>query len=160
MKHAGHVIRLAVVLIVLGVAFFAVRSVMVPEGFGTHHSYTYGYFRAASEQEQASLAPVYRGSDKCRGCHEAQHANWSQGKHVSVACETCHDSWQAHNNNTKEKVVKDSSIHACMLCHATLTGRPETFPQIDTIERHVAAKGKEYQPGTTCIACHQPHNPI
>ncbi|MCX8043886.1 MAG: cytochrome c family protein [Desulfobacterota bacterium] len=160
MKHAAHILRLVVVLILVGVIFFAVRSIMVPEDFGTQGSYSYGYFRAASEQEQKELVPVFRGSEKCKGCHDAQYNTWAQGKHYSVACETCHGSWHAHNNNTKDAMIKDNSPDACMLCHASVAGRPATFPQIDSIDDHIARKGGDPKEGQRCSACHNPHNPL
>lgn len=159
MKQAAHIVRLAVVLIVIGVLFLVVRTVMVPENFGIHGGYTYGYFRAESEQEQASGVPVYRGSEKCKECHDPQYAIWSSGRHSSVGCETCHGNWKAHNSNRKEAVIKDTSVQACMVCHAKIAGRPEGFPQIDSISQHVNDKGGQYQEGQSCSVCHNPHSP-
>jgi len=159
MKHATHIFRLAAVLILIGIGFFAVRSFMVPEGFGIHGSYTYGYFRADSEREQSERAPLYQGSDKCKGCHEEQFTLWSGAEHAAVSCETCHGNWQAHNNNTKEKAGRDTSIEGCLVCHGQVEGRPESVKQVKSLSQHVQEKGKELQEGQLCVACHDGHDP-
>ena len=160
MKDASHIVMLAVVLAAIAVGFFAVRTVMVPEGFGSHGSYTYGYFRAASEDEQASRSAAYQGADKCRGCHGSSYDVWKTGEHASVGCEACHGKWQAHNANTREKIAQDTSAPACMVCHERILGRPATFPQIDDIAAHSADKGGDPQEHKTCVACHNPHDPV
>jgi len=159
MKDASHIVMLLIVLVAIGAGFFAVRTVMVPEGFGAHGSYSYGYFRAASEKEQAARDPVYRGPEKCRECHAEVFAAWKAAEHAAVGCETCHGNWQAHNANTTERAGADTGIQACMICHARVAGRPAGFPQIQGIREHVADKGGEIQEKQTCTACHNPHDP-
>jgi hypothetical protein len=159
MKHATHIFRLAAVLVLIGAGFFTVRSFMVPEGFGIHGSYTYGYFRADSEREQSEPAAVYQGSDKCRGCHEEQFTQWSGGEHAQVTCETCHGNWQAHNNNTKEKAGRDRSNEGCLICHARVEGRPAVISQVPALAQHVQEKGRELQDGQLCVSCHNGHDP-
>lgn len=159
MNHTSHIIRFAVVLVVVIAGFFILRSFMIPDSFGVQGDYKYGYHRAASDGEQAALPALYQGSRKCAECHAGEAADWRAGKHAGVACEACHGHWQAHNNNTKEKAGKDSSAEACLVCHARVEARPADFPQIDGITQHVQEQGGAYEPGLLCVACHSAHSP-
>jgi hypothetical protein len=160
MKHYTHIIRSGIILIVVVTGFFAVRSIVVPESFGIHGTYTYGYHRGDSDAEQASLSALYQGSAKCKKCHEEQYEFWKAGGHIDVACETCHGYWQAHNNNTKDKVVTDRSIESCMQCHQRLDARPTAFSQIADFKLHMEEQEQEIEKGMTCIECHDPHEPM
>lgn len=160
MQSYSHVVRFAILLFIVILAFFAVRSFLIPPSFGISGSYTYGYHRAGSDNEQAILYARFQGSEKCRKCHAEQYQNWAGGGHVTIACETCHGSWQAHNNNTKDQVVKDRSIEACMLCHQQLAARPFEFPQVADIEKHAAEQKEELKPGMVCVDCHNAHVPL
>jgi hypothetical protein len=157
MNHTSHIIRFAVVLVVVIAGFFTLRSFMVPDSFGVQGDYKYGYHRGASDAEQSALPAQYKGSQKCAECHADQAAAWGAGKHAGVACETCHGNWQAHNNNTKDKAGKDSSAAACMLCHGAVEARPADFPQIADLRKHVVEKGQAYAEGMLCVKCHNPH---
>lgn len=159
MKHTSHIIRFAVVLVAVIAGFFTLRSFLVPDSFGVQQDYTYGYHRGASDAEQAALPTLYTGSGKCSQCHAEATAAWQAGKHAAVACETCHGNWQAHNNNTKEKAGKDSTVQACMLCHGAVEARPADFPQIADMQKHVQDKGGSYEKGMLCVGCHSSHNP-
>ncbi|MEI6126840.1 MAG: cytochrome c3 family protein [Pseudomonadota bacterium] len=162
MKHYSHIIRFAVLLMLVGVGFFAVRSLIVPDSFGIYGGYTYGYHRGDSDAEQAALPVVYQGSDKCLKCHEKQVGIWEKGRHKGVPCENCHGSWQAHNDNTtttKNKMERDKSIEACLLCHGKLDARPQGFAQVAGIKEHLADKGQEFEQGMLCADCHDAHDP-
>jgi len=160
MQSYSHVLRFVVLLIIIMLAFFAARSLMVPPSFGISGSYTYGYHRADSDNEQAGLYARFQGSEKCQRCHADQFQSWAGGGHITVACETCHGSWQAHNNNTKDQVISDRSIEACMLCHQQLAARPREFPQVPEIALHVAQQHEKLQPGMVCVDCHNAHAPL
>jgi hypothetical protein len=160
MKHTGHIIRFAVVLVAAIAGFFTLRVIMVPDSFGVQGDYKYGYHRADSDAEQASLPLAYRGSKKCAECHADQTAAVAAGKHATVPCETCHGNWQAHNNNTKDRAGKDSSAEGCLLCHAAVEARPADFPQIGDFPKHVKDNGGEFENGMQCVSCHTPHSPL
>ncbi|MBN2106267.1 MAG: hypothetical protein JW832_02500 [Deltaproteobacteria bacterium] len=159
MNHTSHIIRFAVVLVAVIAGFFILRGFLVPDSFGVQGDYKYGYHRGASDAEQAALPALYTGSKKCAQCHAAETAEWQAGKHAGVECETCHGNWQAHNNNTKDKAGKDSSIEACLLCHGEVEARPADFPQIADMKKHVEDGGGAYEKGMLCVACHSAHSP-
>lgn len=160
MKHYNHIIRFAVILLLVVLGFVGVRSYLVPDSFGTYGSYSYGFHRGASDAEQAALPALFQESEKCAGCHEKQATAWAAEGHQSVTCEACHGPWQAHNNNTKETVVKDASVEACLLCHQQLAARPAAFPQLPGFKEHLTAQEIELEEGMTCMECHDPHEPM
>jgi hypothetical protein len=160
MWHFNHVIRLCVVLLAVVIGFFAARVFFVPESFGTYGSYKYGYHRGDSDAEQGNLNALYQGTGKCTKCHEKQMKETSAGGHATVACETCHGFWQAHNKNTKDKVPRDTSVEACMRCHEKVTGRPDFLPQINSLAQHLKDQEEVTAPDLKCIDCHNPHVPL
>jgi hypothetical protein len=160
MKHYDHIIRFAILLIFVGIGFFAVRGFVVPDSFGIYGTYSKGYHRGDSDEEQAAIAALYQDSGKCAKCHEEQSGLWKEAGHGTVACETCHGNWQAHNNNTKDQVEKDSSVDACLLCHQQLEARPDSFPQIVEFKQHLAEQEQEFEKDMTCTDCHDPHEPM
>jgi hypothetical protein len=160
MKTYDHIIRFAVLIILVTIGFFIIRAQMVPESFGVHGSYTYAYYRADSEKEQAAHTSIYQGADHCSSCHEPQAALLKANAHATVDCESCHGSFKAHNNNTKDRMVISSPVDNCMLCHATLHARPADFPQIESFTAHLADLGEQQQPDMTCSVCHDPHAPM
>lgn len=160
MKYYNHIIRFSIVLIIIIIGFFVVRSVMVPESFGIYGTYTYGYHRGKSDIEQKSIYALFQGSDKCKKCHTEEFDLCQNGDHTTLTCETCHGNWKAHNNNTKEQVIKDKSVEACMLCHQHLQARPAEFPQITGFTKHLADQDLEFEKGMLCLDCHDPHEPM
>ncbi len=160
MKHYDHIIRFAVLLAITVIAFFGMRSFLVPETFGTHGTYTYGYHRGASDKEQKQIPALYQGSEKCAECHSEEHAGWLAGAHNTVPCEACHGNWQAHNVNTQERIESDPSAEACLSCHLLLAARPEGFPQIESFAVHMKDEGNELTSDMMCTDCHDPHEPV
>lgn len=160
MGHYSHVIRFCVLLLAVGIGFMGVRSLLVPESFGVHGSYIYGYHRADSDAEQAKLPVLYQGMGKCRECHQEQFEDLNSGDHATLACEACHGPWQAHNNNTKDIVPKDTSRESCLLCHRKLAARPAQFPQIVDYAQHMKDQEMELDPEASCTDCHSPHIPL
>ena len=159
MKHYSHIIRFAVILVLAGIGFLLVRSFLVPDSFGIHGTYKYGFHRGESDKEQEALPALFRGADKCAQCHEEQNKSIMTGGHKEVTCEACHGVWQAHNSKTKSVVKKDVSAEACMLCHQKLDARPNDFPQIETFEKHMKDQEQEMEAGISCIDCHSAHEP-
>ncbi len=159
MKNIDHIIRFAVLLLFAGAAFFLLRGILVPDSFGTDESYSYRYYRADSVEEQADLYPLYQDSKKCISCHDDQYHVWGTDSHREVSCETCHGPWQAHNNNTKDIMMADSSSDSCLLCHEWLDARPAEFPQVTDIKSHMIENGYKFEPSFSCISCHDPHEP-
>jgi hypothetical protein len=160
MKAYDHIIRFTLLIIVVIIGFFIVRACMVPDTFGVQGSYTYAYYRADSATEQAALPAVYQGAGHCSACHAPQDLMLQANAHAGLDCESCHGSFKAHNNNTKERMAVSDTVDACMLCHADLSARPAQFPQIESFAAHVAQQGEELLPGMTCATCHDPHAPM
>ncbi len=160
MKAYDHIIRFALLITAVIAGFFIIRARLVPESFGVQGSYSYAFYRADSADEQAALPAVHQGSAHCSACHAPQASLRQTNAHAGLECETCHGSFKAHNNNTKERMAVSGSVDACMLCHAALTARPAQFPQIDSFSAHVAQQNETLLPGMTCVTCHDPHAPM
>jgi len=160
MKAYDHIIRLTMFIIAVIIGFLIIRAGMVPDSFGVQGSYSYAYYRANSAIEQASLPVMHTGSEHCRACHEPQAAMLQDNAHAGLDCESCHGSFKAHNNNTKERMAVSDTVDTCMLCHATLEARPAQFPHIESLAAHTAEQGETLLPGMTCASCHDPHAPM
>ena len=160
MKTYNHIIRFALLIILVIIGFLIVRTSMVPDSFGNHGSYTYAYYRADSKDEQAALPAIYQGTEQCSSCHESQAAILADGTHAALDCESCHGSFKAHNNNTAERMTISDPVDACMTCHTRLNARPAEFPQINSFEAHLKDQGETILPGLTCSTCHDPHMPM
>jgi hypothetical protein len=160
MKTYDHIVRFTVLIIVVILGFFFVRSYLIPDSFGVHGSYTYAYYRADSEKEQASLPVVYQGAQHCNACHAPQAAILKGSGHATLDCESCHGSFKAHNNNTRGRMAVSETDDACMTCHAGLAARPAGFPQIAGFAEHAADQGETLRAGMTCTTCHNPHAPM
>jgi hypothetical protein len=134
-------------------------SVFIPDSFGR-----YGYYRGANVAEWANLPPKYSaGASECAACHGARYELWSEGKHASVNCETCHGAAEKHIRArrgpvtviTQPEEVPSLAIEdprgLCILCHdGRVPGRPKDFPQVD-VPRHAGE--------ASCTLCHNPHSP-
>lgn len=160
MKTYDHIIRFTILVIIVVLGFLIVRSSMVPESFGVHGSYTYAYYRAESENEQAARPIVYQDTQLCSSCHELQAATLSGGTHSTLNCESCHGNFKAHNNNTPERMAVTDTDETCLVCHAELSARPSTFPQISSFKDHMTEQGEELLPDMSCVTCHDPHEPM
>jgi hypothetical protein len=159
MRHLNHIIRLCVVLVIIIAGFAVVRNFFIPQSFGVYGSYKYGYCRGDSRAEQAELPALYQGTKKCAKCHADVIKEAEEGVHATVACETCHGYWQAHNKNTKNKIPRDTSVESCMQCHEKIIGKPAGFPQISSFSEHMKEQETEFDPDTRCVECHNPHSP-
>ena len=160
MKTYDHIIRFTILVVVVIIGFLIMRAYLVPDSFGVHGSYTYAYYRADSEREQAALPLIYQGAQHCSSCHAPHRTLLDRGAHAMLDCESCHGNFKAHNNNTKERMAVTDPVSTCMLCHERLAARPADFPQIDSFAEHVAEQGDRLRQDTTCTTCHIPHAPL
>jgi ribosomal protein S27AE len=138
--------RLAVVAVLLLIAYFAARSVLVPKTFGDR-----GHYRAAAVDSIEKLPIHYAGREACAMCHPAEVAKKAASFHRGVACEVCHGPAAAHTTDPvghKPPAPRDRSF--CPTCHAYNPARPTGFPQIDPIQ---------HNPVAPCFSCHNPHDP-
>lgn len=154
LEHRKHIIRLLIIVVVMVVGFFLVRSLLIPESFGK-----YGHYRGDNIREQMNLPLVYQGADFCKDCHETQYGSWKDTGHATVNCEVCHGHWEIHNGSVKT-MTADKNNDACMICHQKLTGRPEKFPQIASFTKHMEDMEMQEEDMQECLECHDPHEPL
>lgn len=143
-----HIIRLLLVLLGAGLAFFGLRAVFIDESFGR-----YGHFRADSVAEIAAATPQFKGHSYCQMCHVKRHEEWSGGRHQVVKCEVCHGPARDHPA-TGKLPIPDYSVSLCDACHEAMPARRESHPQI-VLTEHLGGSAGPAQ----CIACHNPHSP-
>jgi hypothetical protein len=140
---APQITRLALCFGVLIVGFLVLRGQTVPANFGEN-----GWYRKEAPQILAGGVPAHAGRDACKTCHEDKS---KRTPHFlsGVGCETCHGASQAHVDDfDKFKPLKPTSRDFCTRCHGAITGRPATFPQINS---------KTHNPAQRCIECHTIH---
>ena len=145
-KDIEHLIRLAVVIVVLLAIFIVLRAAVVPRSFGE-----YGHYRGAAIAETAARTVAFAGHDVCEACHTDVVEQKKQGKHVVVACEACHGALAKHADDpasvTPPKL--DTAI-VCARCHEANSAKPKGFPQVATAD---------HSGGIACDTCHKPHRP-
>lgn len=145
-KDIEHLIRLAVVIVVLLAIFLVLRAAVVPQSFGQ-----YGHYRGAAVAEAAARPIAFAGHDVCEACHTDVVEQKKQGKHVVVACEACHGALAKHADDpTSVTPPKVDTAVVCARCHEANSAKPKGFPQV------VSA---DHSGGIACDTCHQPHRP-
>lgn len=145
-KDIEHLIRLAVVILVLLLVFAALRLAVVPRSFGQ-----YGHYRGDAIPETAAHPIAFAGHEACEACHSDIAEQKSQGKHVVVACEACHGAQAKHAEDpgTVKPAKLDTAV-VCARCHEANSAKPKGFPQVVTAD---------HSAGLACDTCHQPHKP-
>jgi len=145
-KDIEHLIRLAVVIVILLAIFLVLRAAVVPHSFGE-----YGHYRGAAIAETAARPIAFAGHETCEACHADVVEQKKQGKHVVVACEACHGALAKHADDpaaiTPGKL--DTAV-VCARCHEANSAKPKGFPQVVTAD---------HSGGIACDTCHQPHRP-
>lgn len=145
LKDAGHLFRLALLYLAGTLAFFGLRSFLVPRTFGQ-----YGHYRGAAIAEIAARTPRFAGHQTCETCHADIAQTKAAGRHAHVNCEGCHGALQKHADDPSIDPGKPDTAVLCVRCHAASAARPKDFPQIDAAQ---------HSGGVPCQTCHQPHNP-
>lgn len=152
MEHGRHVLRVALVLVVVLSAILVTRGSLVPKSYGL-----YGPYRHDNVAEQMSVrAPAHRGPEACGECHGAEFQKRAAGAHRAVSCEVCHGPLTLHvkGDGSVELPAIDRTYRLCARCHRKIDGRPPKFPQV-VLEEHVSASLE----GKVCLSCHDPHSP-
>jgi len=144
-KDAGHLIRLALLLGMLVVAFLVIRRAVIPEGFGR-----YGHFRPAALEDVRAHPIHFAGRAACEACHSDVMELKQKGKHAGLSCEACHGPLAKHAEDPEVKPVLPKVVALCSRCHEAHSARPKWFPRVNT---------KEHSGGESCEACHKPHKP-
>ena len=145
-KDTEHLIRLAVVIVILLAVFVLLRAAVVPKSFGE-----YGHYRGAAIAEIAARAPVFAGHDVCEGCHTEVVDQKKLGRHANVPCEACHGAQGKHADDPASVTpqLPDTAV-ICARCHEANSAKPKTFPQVVTAD---------HSGGLACNICHKPHQP-
>lgn len=143
-KDSAHLIRVAAVFLLGGIAFIALRAAVIPRSFGEH-----GPYRGDALRDIASRPVCYAGHDTCEGCHPDVLEVKSKGVHAHVNCETCHGPLAKHADDPASVVpVRPDVATLCVRCHAENIAKPAGFPQVK-VQEHAQS----------CKECHQPHSP-
>ncbi len=145
-KESEHLVRLALVAVILFAAFLAIRSAVVPAGFGK-----YGHYRAGALDDIRARPISFAGREACETCHDEQAKTKAAGKHAPLGCEACHGPLAAHADDPfAHKAVKPDPATLCVRCHEADSAKPRTFPQVVS---------REHAGGENCGTCHNPHSP-
>lgn len=142
-----HLLRVAAVFLLGGLAFLGVRTYLVPHSFGES-----GHYRGDAITEIAALPVSYAGHQTCETCHSDIAEEKHKGKHAGVSCEACHGPQGKHADDPGSIVPpKPDPAVLCAVCHEASAAKPKWFPQVQTAD---------HSGGVVCTVCHQPHNPL
>lgn len=149
MKDIQHLLRVALVFVLVILGFLILRKYLTPESYGK-----LGRYRAAAVEELKAKPIGYAGQQECQICHEEIFSEKTSSRHRTVGCETCHGALALHvedpAQNAPRKFEGENLNKLCILCHAENISRPAAFPQINLTE---------HNPDENCNLCHNPHNP-
>lgn len=106
-------------------------------------------YQEATEDAVMRQSIEYVGSDMCMTCHLTTQQEWLHSSHQTVTCEDCHGPGSQHIEHARPMYISTSSS-LCLSCHASLSVRPVTFPQV---------VADEHSLGVTCLECHNPMHP-
>jgi predicted CXXCH cytochrome family protein len=144
--HRGHLVRVAGLYAAGTAAFFVLRALFVPAGFGL-----YGHYRAGAIDDNRARAIAFAGRAACVECHSDVPEAAKGGPHQAIGCEACHGPLAGHAADPVEKkAVRPDPKVLCARCHAASVARPARFPQVDVAE---------HAGGEACTTCHAAHNP-
>jgi hypothetical protein len=144
--HKGHLVRVAALFAAGLVAFFVLRALFVPEGFGV-----YGHYRAGAIEENRVHPVAFAGRAACVECHSDVPGAMKGGRHEAVRCEACHGPLAGHAGDPAEKkAARPDSRVLCARCHAANVARPARFPQVEVAD---------HAGGEACTTCHGAHRP-
>ncbi len=145
-KFPDQVVRLAILLIGVGVVLVVVRGRLIPPSFGE-----LGHFRPEAIPANMDHEIRYGGWQLCADCHDDIVATRSTSFHRTVSCEVCHGPSFEHADELEVMPhIPTERGDACLYCHSYLPSRPTGFPQI--LEA-------EHNPLDACTICHDPHDP-
>ena len=144
-RDAGHLFRVAVVFVVIGLVFLGIRALIVPKSFGE-----YGHYRGNAMAEIAARPVNFAGHQACESCHEDVLDKKKDGRHARVNCEACHGPLAKHADDPSVTPSKLDTAVLCVRCHEANAAKPTGFPQVASAD---------HSAGLPCDTCHQPHSP-
>ncbi|MRR53918.1 MAG: cytochrome C [Deltaproteobacteria bacterium] len=149
----NHVWRPLYLVIAVIALILLVRTLVVPEDFGSHESgYMYGWHRKGNEAEWQQVKVKYQMSAYCKDCHSEMYDSIGKSPHGIIPCEDCHGPGAGHPDNPA-KLPIDRSRQLCLRCHAQLPSPSSGRSAI----RGIDPAG--HNPEAECSLCHNPHNP-
>jgi nitrate reductase cytochrome c-type subunit len=166
----AHLYRLGIVLAAAFVVFLGIVAVAMPASW----HFDMGYWHRADALEEMKRQPlIYGGIDDlsaskrneaCKSCHEDTTKTVRKLKHKAVSCEACHAALFDHVQEGRKVAGSaiDRSTWQCLNCHEDFINKPEGFAQFTTTEdfkKHRDFKRGRFEPGTTCLKCHDAHDP-
>jgi hypothetical protein len=166
----SHLYRLAIVLIAAVVVFLGIVAVAMPSSW----NFDMGYWHRADALEEMKRQPLIYGgivdvsaskrNDACKSCHKDTTKTIRKQKHKTVSCEACHAALFDHVQEGRKvaDAAIDRSTWQCNNCHQGFINKPDAFSQFRATEdfkKHRAFKRGKYEPGTTCLKCHDAHDP-
>lgn len=165
-----HLYRLGMVGLAGLVVFLGLVYVLSPTSWNYDMSY---WHRADSLQEMQQQPLIYGGIEDisvskrnaaCVTCHEDTTKAFKKLKHKGLSCESCHDALADHARNGQRiaDAAIDRSTWQCLNCHEDLVNKPARFPVFEATEKyikHMEFTAGDFPSGTTCLKCHDAHDP-
>lgn len=166
----SHLYRLGMVLTAAAVVFLVLVAILMPASWNFDMAY---WHRADALEEMKRQPLVYGGIEDvstanrnaaCKDCHKETVDSVRKLKHKAVSCEACHAPLGDHVRDAKKvaDAVIDRSTWQCLNCHEGMVNKPTGFPQFRTTEKfnkHRSFVAGEFEAGTTCLKCHDAHDP-
>lgn len=158
-KPHAHLVRMAIIVILLGAAGFVGRMLLIPPTFGQ-----YGSYRGEAVVEEMSIPIRNMTNDSCLACHPHIKKMHLTGVHRTVSCEFCHGPAADHvadGKKTGTLPVKQGAEIArlCLRCHnQIIRARPKESIRMVSMPDHLTEK--RVRPDHTCAQCHNVHAPL
>ncbi|MFQ5624582.1 MAG: cytochrome c3 family protein [Paracoccaceae bacterium] len=165
-----HLYRLGLVGIAALVVFLVAAYVLSPASWNYDMSYWHREDALQLLQEQPlayggiESISVSERNVSCTTCHADTVKAFAKLKHKQLSCEDCHGALADHAQNGQKTADApiDRSTWQCLNCHEGLVNKPRRFPVFRTTEKYVKHRefiAGEFPEGTTCLRCHDSHDP-
>lgn len=173
-KDSLHLWILFGALVLGGVGYASMRSLVVPASYGK-----FGPYRGDALTEEMARAGKVTTKATCIACHEGAAAKMAKSKHSMVHCSDCHGQGKEHiaacdlavaatkaaGGDVKtvkclhDKLMPTQLRQTCLHCHSQTVGRASTHPQIVVDEHLKDQDAKDPKSANVCSQCHAGHNP-
>nr|VFK61873.1 MAG: Doubled CXXCH motif (Paired_CXXCH_1) [Candidatus Kentron sp. TC] len=164
----AHLYRLGGLGLLGLIVFLTIKYLAIPESWDGDAWYRRDALSLLRQQE-----PVFGGNESCAGasCHEderyliedarSEHQlriRWlGWATHKTLSCESCHGPLGDHARGglkiQKAVIVRDSEL--CLRCHEKRLGRKAIVAFRENEYHEYLSVTKE----STCVECHDPHEP-
>nr|VFJ66036.1 MAG: Cytochrome c3 [Candidatus Kentron sp. FM]VFJ66145.1 MAG: Cytochrome c3 [Candidatus Kentron sp. FM]VFK15998.1 MAG: Cytochrome c3 [Candidatus Kentron sp. FM] len=165
----AHIYRLGGLGIIALVVFFIVKYLAIPASWDKNTWYRQDALSLLQQQE-----PVFGTNQSCEGssCHEDENylvedariehrlrIRWlGWATHKTLSCESCHGPLSDHVQDgfkvRKAVVVRTGEL--CLRCHESRLGRNAVVAFREDFEYH---KSLSVTKRSSCVKCHDPHEP-